>query len=87
MTPEITTSLPIPSLKMIPYFYLANNDTLSLDFKVLANPITMMMDTISTREPDTVTIRPFYDPDYDYLWNDLSTLSTLCMLKKPDGIM
>jgi hypothetical protein len=56
-----------------PYFYQGNNDTLSLNFKVLPNPITMLLDTISTREPDTVTIRPFYNPDYDYLWNDMST--------------
>jgi hypothetical protein len=59
-----------------PYFYQGNNDTLSLNFKVLPNPITMLLDTISTREPDTVTIRPFYDSRYDYLWNDMSTGST-----------
>ena len=59
-----------------PYFYMGNNDSLSLDYEVLADPLTQMMDTISTREPDTVTIRPYYHPDYDYLWNDLSTQST-----------
>jgi len=56
-----------------PYFYGNNNDTLSLDFEVLANPFTLLTDTISTREPDTVFIRTFYSDTYDYLWNDLST--------------
>ena len=59
-----------------PYFYLGNNDTLSVDFEVLANPFTDLTDTISTREPDTVVIRPFYHADYDYLWDDNSTGST-----------
>jgi hypothetical protein len=56
-----------------PHFYGNVNDTLSLDFEVLARPFTMLTDTISTREPDTVFIRPFYKDTYDYLWNDLST--------------
>jgi hypothetical protein len=56
-----------------PGFYGINNDTLSLDFEVLARPFTELTDTISTREPDTVIIRPFYSDTYDYLWNDLST--------------
>ncbi len=56
-----------------PGFYGKINDTLSLDFEVLARPFTMLTDTISTREPDTVFIRPFYSASYDYLWNDLST--------------
>ena len=56
-----------------PYFYGNINDTLSLDFEVLARPFTLLTDTISTREPDTVFIRPFYSDTYDYLWNDLST--------------
>jgi len=59
-----------------PYFYLENNDTLSLDFEVLPNPLTMLFDSIHTRQPDTVTIRPFYHADYDYLWQDNSTGST-----------
>jgi hypothetical protein len=56
-----------------PYYYGANNDSLSLDFEVLVNPITMLTDTIATRQPDTVMIKSFYDPDYDYLWSDMST--------------
>lgn len=60
-----------------PYYYEGNNDTLSLDFEVLPIPMTLLSDTLATRMPDTVTIRPFYDADYDYLWNDLSTGSTL----------
>ncbi len=59
-----------------PWFYYGNNDTMSLDFNVLPNPLTMMIDTIYTREPDTVVIRPYYDTDYDYLWQDNSTGST-----------
>ncbi|MBN1157964.1 MAG: T9SS type A sorting domain-containing protein [Bacteroidales bacterium] len=53
-----------------PYFYLSNNDTLSLDFEVYANPVvTMLGDTIQTQIPDTVQLRPYYDPDYDYYWD------------------
>lgn len=60
-----------------PYYYVTNNDTLSVDFQVFPNPLTQLVDTISTRMPDTVVIKAFYDPDYDYLWNDLSTGTTL----------
>jgi hypothetical protein len=56
-----------------PYFYGKPNDTLTVNFKVLENPFTLLTDTISTREPDTVFIRPFYKDTYDYLWNDMST--------------
>ncbi|MBN2482074.1 MAG: T9SS type A sorting domain-containing protein [Bacteroidales bacterium] len=52
-----------------PYFYLSNNDTLSLDFEVYSNPtVTMLGDTIRTHMPDTVILRPYYDDDYDYWW-------------------
>jgi hypothetical protein len=60
-----------------PYYWGSNNDTLSLDFQVFPNPLTQLTDTIATRMPDTVVIKPFYNPDYDYLWNDLSTGATL----------
>ncbi len=56
-----------------PYYYGKPNDTLSVNFEVLARPFTMLTDTISTREPDTVFLRPFYSDNYDYLWNDLNT--------------
>ncbi len=56
-----------------PWFYGNPNDTLSLDFEIKERPFTMLSDTISTREPDTVFIRPFYSDTYDYLWNDMST--------------
>jgi len=59
-----------------PYYYGNNNDSISLDFEVLPNPLTLLADTIPTREPDTVMIRPYFHPDYDYLWNDMSTSST-----------
>jgi hypothetical protein len=62
-----------------PFYYEGNNDTLSLDFEVLPNPFTLLIDTIATRMPDTVVIRPFYDPDYDYLWNDLTTGTTFAV--------
>lgn len=59
-----------------PWFYLNNNDTLKMSFNVLPNPLTLLADTIHTRQPDTVWIRPYYNADYDYLWQDNSTGST-----------
>jgi hypothetical protein len=56
-----------------PWFYLGNNDTASIDFEVYPGPTTNLFDTIQTRVPDTVIIRPFYDPTYDYLWHDFTT--------------
>jgi len=59
-----------------PWFYLGNNDTVSVNFNVLPNPSTLLVDTIHTRQPDTVMIRPYFNPDYDYLWQDNTTNST-----------
>ena len=56
-----------------PWFYGTNNDSVTKTFTVWPNPLTLMPDTISSREPDTVVIRPHYDPNYNYLWNDLTT--------------
>ncbi|HEX2395399.1 MAG TPA: hypothetical protein VHI78_08635, partial [Bacteroidales bacterium] len=56
-----------------PYFYGPNNDTTRRTFQVYPGPLIGIPDTISTREPDTVIISPVYDPDYDYLWHDMST--------------
>ncbi|RPH75455.1 hypothetical protein EHM76_01615, partial [bacterium] len=55
-----------------PLFYGNNNDTATINFEVFPGPITSLTDTIQTRTPDTVILRPFYDPDYDYLWHDMS---------------
>jgi Secretion system C-terminal sorting domain len=57
-----------------PYFYGPNNDSTQIDFVVYPGPLVGIPDTISTREPDSVIISPLYDPDYDYLWHDMSTL-------------
>jgi len=52
-----------------PWFYQGNNDTLSWDFEVYANPmVTMLGDTVQTHLPDTVVLRPYYDVDYAYYW-------------------
>jgi len=59
-----------------PMFYFANNDTGTLAFQVKPNPVTLLQDTITTKEPDTVVIRPKKDPNYAYLWDDLTTADT-----------
>ncbi|NBC82774.1 MAG: T9SS type A sorting domain-containing protein, partial [Bacteroidetes bacterium] len=51
-----------------PMFYFSNNDTSDLDFEILANPITELQDTIQSKEPDTVVIRPKKDINYKYEW-------------------
>jgi hypothetical protein len=56
-----------------PWFYLNNNDTTTLNFEVFPAPLINLLDTIQTRQPDTVTLRPYYDPDYSYIWHDNST--------------
>jgi len=58
-----------------PWFYGYNNDTTTFMFQVLQNPTTNWIDTITTKEPDTVVIRPNVPPvpAYTYLWEDLST--------------
>lgn len=59
-----------------PYYYGTVNDTFTMVFSVLPNPAIGLPDTIQTREPDTVTLRPYYDARYDYLWHDGKTTST-----------
>jgi hypothetical protein len=59
-----------------PYYYGSNNDTLSKSFTIWQNPLTGLMDTISSRQPDTLLIEPVFDPDYSYLWGDLTTTTT-----------
>ena len=59
-----------------PWFYGINNDTTIKPFEIWPQPITGLDDTISSRQPDTLFIEPIYDPDYDYLWGDMSTNPT-----------
>ena len=55
-----------------PWYYNKNNDTASYTFDVWQNPIIMLDDTIGSRQPDTVKLRPIYDnwvPGYTYNWD------------------
>lgn len=56
-----------------PWFYGSNNDTTLKLFETWENPITGLVDTIQSREVDTVIIRPIIAPNYSYLWDDNST--------------
>ncbi len=66
-----------------PWFYNYNNDTATLMFEVLQNPTTNWIDTITTKEPDTIVIRPNVPPipGYSYLWEDISTADSLHVTK------
>ncbi len=59
-----------------PFFYITNNDTSSKSFEIWQGPLTGLLDTISSRRPDTVLIEPIFDPSYSYLWGDNSTTPT-----------
>ena len=59
-----------------PWFYGTNNDTLSYTFQTWLNPVTGLLDTISSRQPDTLFIQPIIDPQYSYLWGDASTATS-----------
>jgi hypothetical protein len=56
----------------IPGFYTPHpvNDTSSLAITIVPLPVIDLGDTIFTARPDTVVIRPPYDPDFEYLWQD-----------------
>ena len=58
-----------------PWFYNGNNDTATYSFDVWPNPITELVDTIFSREPDTVVVRPYAvtPPGYTFLWFDGET--------------
>ncbi len=62
-----------------PWYYNYNNDTTTLMFEVLQNPTANWIDTITTKEPDTVVVRPNVPsvPGYNYLWEDMSTEDSL----------
>jgi hypothetical protein len=69
----------------IPGFYWTNNDTVQKSFDVLPLPITNLPDTIQSKEPDTVVVRAYYDPDYSYWWD--GGASTADTFKVPrDGV-
>jgi len=59
-----------------PWYYGSNNDTAWKSFEIWQNPITGLEDTISSRIPDTVVIRPIVEPEYSFLWHDNSTNTT-----------
>lgn len=63
-----------------PLYYQSNNDTLTKTISVWPNPTIILADTIGSRTPELVVIRPDYPdwvPGYTYLWNDGSTADTL----------
>jgi hypothetical protein len=62
-----------------PWFYEYNNDTATLTFEVMQNPTANWVDTITTKEPDTVVVRPNVPPvaGYEYLWEDMSDADSL----------
>ncbi len=47
----------------IPSIYSTNNDTATNTFDILPNPITNLLDTIQSKEPDTVRLVPYFDPN------------------------
>lgn len=54
-----------------PFLYQTNNDTAWKTFNVWPNPTVILADTIGSRDPDTVKIKPQYPdwvPGYSYLW-------------------
>ncbi|OFY66279.1 MAG: hypothetical protein A2Y71_13705 [Bacteroidetes bacterium RBG_13_42_15] len=68
-----------------PWFYGSNNDTLSKTIEAFPLPFTGLPDTIQSREPDTVILRAYKNPDYTYLWE--GGMSTADTLKVPgDGV-
>ncbi len=79
VTPGIYSLEAYTLIEADPWFYTYNNDTASLIFEVYQNPVTNWVDTITTKEPDTVVIRPNVPPvpGYAYLWEDMSTADSL----------
>jgi hypothetical protein len=72
-----------------PWFYGSNNDTITLSIETFPLPVTGLLDTIQSREPDTVVLRANKNPDYEYEWKNESEviLSTADTLKVPgDGV-
>jgi hypothetical protein len=72
-TPGIYNIMAYTLIEDDPWFYGYNNDTAWKSFETWLNPATGLVDTIQSREVDTVFIYPIVDPDYSYLWGDNST--------------
>lgn len=53
-----------------PYFYGTNNDTLTRTFTIWPNPVSGMVDSLYSREPDTLVITPNFEAGWTYLWYD-----------------
>ena len=79
VTPKVYSVKAYTLVEDDPWFYEINNDTASLMFEVFQNPVTNWVDTITTKEPDTVVVRPNVPPvpTYGYLWEDMSTADSL----------
>jgi len=75
--PRVYNMLAYTLIEKDPFFYLGNNDTASTSFEVWQNPINDLTDSIYSRQPDTVVIRPRIDPNYSYLWGNHTTADTL----------
>jgi hypothetical protein len=76
LTPAAYTLKAFTLIEDDPYYYGANNDTMALFFSIWPKPTIGLLDTIQTREPDTVTLVPYYNTNYDYLWQDGKTTTT-----------
>jgi len=63
-------------LEKFPMFYPYRNDTIEKNFNILPLPIIGLPDTIQSKRPDTVVLRPYKNPNYSYLWSDGSTADT-----------
>jgi hypothetical protein len=79
ITPKIYSVKAYTLVEDDPWFYELNNDTATLIFEVYQGPVTNWVDTITTKEPDTVVLRPNVPPvpTYGYLWEDMSTEDNL----------
>ncbi len=63
-----------PLIESDPHYYgEVSNDTASFTFEVLANPVTNLADSVFSAFPDTLVLKPVYNPDYEYLWGNGST--------------
>ncbi|MBN2485021.1 MAG: T9SS type A sorting domain-containing protein [Bacteroidales bacterium] len=63
-----------------PFFYQNNNDTLSYTFNIWPNPTIILADTLGSRQPDTLWVKPQYPdwvPGYTYLWHDNVTTDSI----------
>lgn len=61
------------------YFYQPiPNDTATKTIDIYPLPLIGLLDTMRSSRPDTITLRPHFDPNYDYYWYyNGSTASTL----------